>query len=102
MYMCFKFLSDVSRIVCRIEPKPKNVISEDGPVSIRLRNDQRGKSSHGDLFICRDPKIKTIFPSLGPKSGLSKITISGDWLDTGVREATRAYIGSYPCEINER
>ncbi|XP_064632633.1 plexin-A2-like isoform X2 [Lineus longissimus] len=88
-------------IVCRIEPKPKHVMSDDGPISIRLKNGQTGKSKYGEIFTCRDPKIQKIFPSLGPKSGESKITISGEWLDTGVKDATRAYIGPYPCEINK-
>ena len=89
------FRFPTNRIVCLIGPKNKDVISDQSVVVVRLASQLVGKSKHAFQF--QDPKILSIDPSKGPKSGGSKITIQGSSLKTG--NAIKIYLGDYPCEF---
>lgn len=50
------------------------------------------------LALFQDPHVRSIEPTLGPKSGGSTITIYGKRLKTG--GVVNAYIGDAYCAIN--
>lgn len=55
------------------------------------------KMVHTDGLCVQDPVIYEIFPTFGPKSGNTMLTIRGAFLDTGnKREVT---IGKAACKI---
>lgn len=49
-------------------------------------------------FLClQDPVIHEIFPTFGPKSGNTMLTVTGAFLDAGNKREVR--VGKAPCKI---
>lgn len=84
---------DTKKIVCVVDG-PGVQLYRYGKIVVQI-SDYRGESSEDYEFV--DPKIIDFKPKKGPKSGGTKITIQGSYLNAGSR--IRAYINELPCEI---
>ncbi|XP_053742394.1 hepatocyte growth factor receptor isoform X1 [Synchiropus splendidus] len=62
---------------------------------VKVSSGNRVSQSEGFSFV--DPVIHQIFPSFGPKSGNTMLTIRGAFLDTGRKQEVT--VGTLPCKI---
>jgi len=69
-----------------------------GIISVRVTNDYVTKSVERFNFV--NPRILSIIPSKGPKSGGTKLLIWG--LDMNAGSKAEAFVGSSPCSIISR
>lgn len=53
--------------------------------------------THLRSLCAQDPVISEIFPTFGPKSGSTMLTIRGAFLDTGIRREVT--VGKAACKI---
>ncbi|KAK7867968.1 hypothetical protein R5R35_004968 [Gryllus longicercus] len=83
------------QIVCRVDGPGTNEPRR-GPVIVRVE-DFRGESKHNYEFV--DPVIESISPKFGPRSGGTRLRISGKYMNAGSR--ILAFIDDLPCEIIE-
>ncbi|CAG5119802.1 unnamed protein product, partial [Candidula unifasciata] len=83
--------SPSKRIVC--QTKWRGQVAE-GPVVVRL---DRASAQFHINFHYKNPRIEDIEPKFGPKSGGSRITISGRDMDTGGH--LEASFGGAPCIV---
>ncbi|OZC09893.1 hypothetical protein X798_02999 [Onchocerca flexuosa] len=68
-----------------------------GSVPLRLKQTGRRFANPTMLYKFVDPQSLSFYPSFGPLSGSTKLTIYGSNLDTGSN--TSILIGIYPCEV---
>ncbi|XP_066998157.2 plexin A3 [Anabrus simplex] len=83
------------RIVCRVDGPGTNEPRR-GPVIVRVE-DFRGESKLNFEFV--DPVIESITPKFGPRSGGTRLKITGKYMNAGSR--ILAFIDDLPCEIIE-
>jgi plexin A len=81
------------QIVCRVDGPGTNEPRR-GPVIVKVE-DFRGESKQNYEFV--DPVIESISPKFGPKSGGTKLKITGQFMNAGSK--IRAFINDLPCEI---
>lgn len=92
-----------TRIVCEIE-SPRNLTTSppsgtiSGPVIVKVLNDYTAKSRQNYSFV--NPRITSINPSKGPKSGGTRLLIWGLHMDAGSH--AEAFVGGMPCQIITR
>ncbi|VDM40546.1 unnamed protein product [Toxocara canis] len=81
-----------SKIVCVAGPGS-------GPSAIQLRLGQSGRRfvDSSALFHFVDPQPKSVYPTFGPVSGGTRITIYGSNLSVGSN--TTVLIGEHPCKV---
>lgn len=73
-------------------------VSMSGLISVQIGQEYIARSP--DRFNYVNPKIMSMMPSKGPKSGGTKLILWGFDVDTGSRAT--AYVGTSPCIIVER
>uniref|UniRef100_A0A6Q2YXC2 receptor protein-tyrosine kinase n=1 Tax=Esox lucius TaxID=8010 RepID=A0A6Q2YXC2_ESOLU len=68
-----------------------------GPCKLLKRESNSNRTSAYRTSLLPNPVIREIFPEFGPKSGGTKLTITGSFLDSGnIRQVT---VGNTTCEI---
>lgn len=82
-----------SRVVCLVDGLKTNE-SRRGPVIVRVSS---YKAESADNYEFVDPMIESIYPTWGPLSGGTQLTIRGQFLNAG--RFIRASINGYDCEI---
>ena len=94
-----------SQITCQLTSPFNNTIQNNiptnnlvGVISIRVTNDYVTKSSARFYFV--NPKIISISPSKGPKSGGTKLIFIGRDINAGSK--AEAFVGDAPCQIISR
>lgn len=92
-----------TEIVCRVEG-PKNLTTglTSGPITgvmeVTVLNDYTARSREHFSFV--NPRITSITPSKGPKSGGTTLNIWGLHMDAGSR--AEAFVGGLPCRVVSR
>ncbi len=81
------------RIVCLVDRQKTNE-SRRGPVIVRVSN---LVAESADYYEFVDPMIESIYPTRGPLSGGTQLTIRGQFMNAG--RFIRASINGYDCEI---
>ncbi|MEQ2218790.1 hypothetical protein XENOCAPTIV_008213 [Xenoophorus captivus] len=66
--------------------------------SVKVTSGHKVSEFEGFKFV--DPVINNIFPTFGPKSGNTMLTIRGDFLDTGNKPVVT--VGTASCTIQSR
>ncbi|CAG9540417.1 unnamed protein product [Cercopithifilaria johnstoni] len=84
-----------SRILCEVSAGIGS-----GPVHLRLGQTGRRFADSTMVYQFVDPQPLSLYPSFGPLSGGTKLTIYGSNLDTGSNTSIR--IGIYPCEVLQK
>ncbi|VDK62047.1 unnamed protein product, partial [Onchocerca ochengi] len=84
-----------SRILCEV-----NTGTGSGSVHLRLGQTGRRFANSIMLYEFVDPQPLSLYPSFGPLSGGTKLTIYGSNLDIGSN--TSVLIGIYPCKVLQR
>ncbi|KAM4721609.1 plexin-B1 [Rhinophrynus dorsalis] len=69
-----------------------------GYVSVEVPGGGRGISSQ--IFYYQNPILDSFYPSRGPKSGGTRLTLTGTKLMTGRPSDIRVLIGDIPCHIS--
>lgn len=88
----------ISRIECLTGPSPKEESS--GPVSVIVRKTTGSQQAVStDLFRYVNPQIFSFKPSLGPKSGGTKLQIEGAHLNSAAN--SKIFLGNLPCEVEK-
>ncbi|XP_069142714.1 plexin-A2-like isoform X2 [Argopecten irradians] len=80
---------------CETEPAQSTQV---GKIVVTVDNQYTTESEGTFSFV--DPTVDRLRPDMGPKSGGTRITITGVSLDTGTR--TTVDIGGSPCEVKRR
>ncbi|GBN74991.1 Plexin-A2, partial [Araneus ventricosus] len=89
-----------TQIVCRVE-KPSNLTTGliSGPmkgyIEVKVQNNYTARSREQYSFV--NPRIVSIKPSKGPKSGGTALEIWGLHMDAGSR--AEAFVGGLPCNV---
>ncbi|XP_055945383.1 plexin A3-like isoform X2 [Argiope bruennichi] len=92
-----------TQIVCHVE-KPPNLTTGliSGPmtgfIEVKVQNDYTARSREQYSFV--NPRITSIKPSKGPKSGGTILEIWGLHMDAGSR--AEAFVGALPCNVTSR
>ncbi|GFY60911.1 hypothetical protein TNIN_181314 [Trichonephila inaurata madagascariensis] len=92
-----------TQIVCHVE-KPPNLTTGlmGGPmvgyIEVKVLNDYTARSREQYSFV--NPRITSIKPSKGPKSGGTILEIWGLHMDAGSR--AEAFVGALPCNVTSR
>ncbi|XP_059489451.1 plexin-A2 isoform X1 [Neocloeon triangulifer] len=81
------------QIVCQVDGPGTNEHRK-GPVIVKVE-DFRGESKQNYEFV--DPVIESINPKFGPRSGGTKLKITGQFMNAGSK--IQAFINDLPCEI---
>ncbi|CAN8011078.1 unnamed protein product, partial [Ixodes pacificus] len=87
-----------SRIVCRIQKPVNMTLATSGPVVINVRDQFTARSKQKYTFV--DPRIVSITPDKGPKSGGTDIEIRGAFLNAG--RTAEISVGGVPCHLTKR
>ncbi|XP_060231028.1 plexin-B3 isoform X3 [Meriones unguiculatus] len=83
-----------TRIVCVTSPAPNGTA---GPVQVAIKSRPPGISTQH--FTYQDPVLLDLNPQWGPQAGGTKLTIRGQYLQTGGNVS--AFVGDQPCPIQE-
>ncbi|XP_053576848.1 plexin-B1 [Bombina bombina] len=75
----------------------ESTLERSGHVSVEVAGG--GHGSFTQVFIYQNPVLTSIFPSRGPKSGGTRLTITGSKLLTGRPSDMGVLIGDIPCYI---
>lgn len=94
-----------SKITCQVQ-SPQNFTGVQqtalqymaGPVVVKVLNDYTAKSNEHYTFV--NPRITSIAPGKGPKSGGTKLTIWGLHMDAG--SSAEAWLGQLYCNVTKR
>ncbi|XP_036977054.1 plexin-B2a [Acanthopagrus latus] len=91
-------------VVCEIGPAKRAPPSDlpfepthSGAVEVEVEGGRRGTSQV--FFTYRDPKPMAVHPAKGPAAGGTRITITGDDLDTATKDDIAVTVGGFPCEV---
>lgn len=94
-----------AQITCQLTSPVNNSIQSTFPgatltgiISVRVTNDYVTRSTERFSFV--NPRIMSIIPSKGPKSGGTKLLLWGFDMNAGSK--AEAYVGSSPCQIISR
>lgn len=94
-----------SQITCQLTSPVNNSIQNtvpggilNGVISVRVTNDYVTRSIEKFSFV--NPRILSIIPSKGPRSGGTKLFLWG--LDMNAGSKAEVYVGSSPCYIIDR
>ncbi|GIX99609.1 hypothetical protein CEXT_662822 [Caerostris extrusa] len=89
-----------SKIVCQVE-SPRNLTtglgrgSIAGPIVVKVQNDYMARSNKQYSFV--NPRITSVEPSKGPKSGGTRLRIWGLHMDAGSR--AEAFVDGLECKV---
>ncbi|UYV69642.1 PlexA [Cordylochernes scorpioides] len=89
-----------SRIVCQVE-RPPNLTTGlvrgpvSGPLVVKVQNDYTARSTKHFSFV--NPRITSIKPDMGPKSGGTHLRIWGLHMDAGSR--AEAFVDGLECKV---
>ncbi|KAF8785202.1 plexin-A2-like isoform X2 [Argiope bruennichi] len=92
-----------SKIVCQVE-SPRNLTtglgrgSIAGPIVVKVQNDYIARSKKHYSFV--NPRITSVEPSKGPKSGGTRLRIWGLHMDAGSR--AEAFVDGLECKVTGR
>ncbi|GFY75729.1 hypothetical protein TNIN_425621 [Trichonephila inaurata madagascariensis] len=92
-----------SKIVCQVE-SPRNLTtglgrgSIAGPIVVKVQNDYIARSKKQYSFV--NPRITSVEPSKGPKSGGTRLRIWGLHMDAGSR--AEAFVDGLECKVTGR
>ncbi|KFM60858.1 Plexin-A2, partial [Stegodyphus mimosarum] len=92
-----------SKIVCQVE-SPRNLTtglgggSISGPIVVKVQNDYIARSQKHYSFV--NPRITSVVPSKGPRSGGTKLKIWGLHMDAGSR--AEAFVDGLECKVTGR
>jgi plexin A len=84
---------NTKQIVCRVDGPGTNEPRR-GPVIVKVE-DFRGESKQNYEFV--DPVIESIHPKFGPRSGGTRLKITGQFMNAGSK--IQAFINDLPCDI---
>lgn len=90
-----KIIIEYFRILCEV-----NAGIGSGSVHLRLGQTGRRFADSTMFYQFVDPQPLSLYPSFGPLSGGTKLTIYGNNLDTGSN--TSILIGIYPCKVLQK
>ncbi|CAD5125984.1 DgyrCDS14164 [Dimorphilus gyrociliatus] len=82
-----------STITCKNAPSVKD--NESGPVLVKVAGKYKAKSKNPFTYVT--PTVNKVEPSIGPRSGGTKVKISGEYLNIGTKKTVK--IGDRLCEI---
>uniref|UniRef100_A0A336MLE9 CSON001779 protein n=1 Tax=Culicoides sonorensis TaxID=179676 RepID=A0A336MLE9_CULSO len=80
------------KIECRTGPVPREMTA-----SVKVGN-EAGFTESSVQFQYKDIKLEGLHPTMGPRSGGTKLSVIGRYLNIGSK--IQAYLDNYVCEIN--
>ncbi len=95
--MKFFHVFSLFRIVCVTEDSRGEIIS--GPVKVALGSDSSRRSESKEEFRFLKPSLHSFSPSSGPRSGGTRLRVSGNSLNIGTH--LKIWLGSSECMVDE-
>lgn len=73
--------------------------AERSTISVGILYNLSNDLCHKTTFSVQDPKPVAVHPAKGPAAGGTRITITGDDLDTATKDDIAVTVGGFPCEV---